>query len=99
MLNALLNDEAGFVVSAELILVSTIAVLGLVVGLSEVSYGINQELEDVGAAFGQVNQGFKYRGATGLKGKFHGSLYNDEWDECDDSCDISCNSAPRPESY
>ena len=30
----LLNDDAGFIVSAELVLISTIAVLGLVVGLS-----------------------------------------------------------------
>ncbi len=29
----LINDEAGFIVSAELILVATIAVLGVVVGL------------------------------------------------------------------
>ena len=52
----LLNDDAGFIVSAELILVSTIAVLALVVGLSEVSFGVNQELEDLGAALGSINQ-------------------------------------------
>ena len=36
ILSALKNDENGFVVSAELILVSTITVLGLVVGLAEI---------------------------------------------------------------
>ena len=35
------HDEAGFIVSAELILIATIAVLGLVVGLSEVAAAIN----------------------------------------------------------
>ena len=35
-LKNLMNDEHGFVVSAELILISTIAVLGLMVGLVEV---------------------------------------------------------------
>ena len=30
----LINDEAGFIISAELVLVSTIAVLGMIVGLS-----------------------------------------------------------------
>ena len=34
---ALINDESGFIVSAELVLVSTIAVLGMIVGLSEVA--------------------------------------------------------------
>ncbi len=52
----LYHDEAGFIVSAELILISTIVVLGSVVGLSEVSHSINQELEDVGSALGSVNQ-------------------------------------------
>ena len=37
LINALINDEAGFIVSAELVLVASIAVLGMVVGLSEVA--------------------------------------------------------------
>ena len=53
-INRLWCDEAGFVVSAELILVATIGVLSLVVGLAEISHGINQELEDVGSAFGAM---------------------------------------------
>src|SRR6476660_7162067 len=59
---ALLNDEAGFIVSAELVLISTITVIGLVVGLSEVSININNELEDVGSAFSAMNQGFSAQG-------------------------------------
>ncbi len=43
----LLNDEAGFLMSAELILISTVLVLGMVVGLTEVSHAINNELFDV----------------------------------------------------
>ena len=46
ILNALKNDENGFVVSAELVLVGTILVLGMIVGLTELSYGVNEELED-----------------------------------------------------
>jgi hypothetical protein len=37
ILNALKNDENGFVVSAELVLVGTILVLGMIVGLTELS--------------------------------------------------------------
>jgi Flp pilus assembly pilin Flp len=98
-LNALLNDEAGFIVSAELVLVATIGVLAMIVGLTEVSFAVNQELEDVGSAFGSINQGFKYNGTVGFKGGVSGSLYNDEWDDCDTQWDISCNSAPQGESY
>ena len=46
ILNALKNDENGFVVSAELVLVGTICVLGMIVGLSELSFNVNQELEE-----------------------------------------------------
>ena len=86
--NALLDDENGFIVSAELILVSTIAVLGMVVGLAEVSNNINQELEDVGSAFGSINQTYKYCGNAGHKGQTGGSHFEDSSDYCDGQWDI-----------
>ena len=51
LLNNLLNDEAGFIVSAELVLIATLGVLAMVVGLSEVAFNINNELQDVARAF------------------------------------------------
>ncbi|MCA8985535.1 MAG: branched-chain amino acid aminotransferase [Planctomycetaceae bacterium] len=99
MFNALYNDEAGFIVSAELVLVATIGVLAMIVGLSEVAFNVNQELEDVGSAFGSINQSFQYKGTKGHKGSIAGSTYNDEWDHCDDACDVSCDVAPTGESY
>ena len=48
MLRELLNDEAGFIVSAELVLIATILVIGLIVGLSSIQHAIVQELNDVG---------------------------------------------------
>ena len=50
MLNQLWNDEAGFVISAELVLVLTIAVLAMIVGLSEVAVAVNTELNDISNA-------------------------------------------------
>ena len=97
LFSALYNDEAGFVISAELVLVATIGVLGMIVGLSEVAFNINQELEDVGSAFGSINQTFHYKGTAGNKGCIAGSKYNDEWDHGDDSCDVSCDVAPTAE--
>ena len=85
----LLNDENGFLVSAELVLIATIAVLGLIVGLSEVSFAINNELEDVAAAFGSLNQSYEQSGSwSNGKGGSAGSSFRDEWDTCDDQWDI-----------
>jgi hypothetical protein len=83
-------DEAGFLISGELVLVGTILVLGVVVGLSEVSHAINQELEDVASAFGSVNQSYRYGGLFGRgKGANRGSGYNDSADDCDSQWDIA----------
>lgn len=85
----LINDETGFIVSAELILVATIAVLGVVVGLSEIAYGVNNELEDVASAFGSVNQSFYVNGThSDDKACTTGSRYEDEPDICDSQYDI-----------
>ena len=92
------QDEAGFIVSAELVLISTIVVLGMIVGLSELSHGINQELEDVGSAFGAVNQTYAYAGCEGHKGWLSGSKFQDEKDFCDGQFDITCDSGSQPES-
>ena len=91
LVKKLWNDEAGFIVSAELILVATIAVLAMVVGLSELSIGINNELEDVGSAFGAVNQSYIYRGAIGHNGRQDGSGFRDGLDFCDGDRDLVCN--------
>lgn len=87
--NQFMNDEAGFVVSAELILVATIAVLATVVGLAEISHGVNQELEDVGSAFGAMQQSYVYQGLrTADKGSIVGSYFEDDGDHCDSQYDI-----------
>ncbi|MEZ6067289.1 MAG: hypothetical protein R3B90_16655 [Planctomycetaceae bacterium] len=59
-LDCLLNccDENGFLVSSELTLVSTIGVLGLMAGLSEVQEDVNGELGDVGGAIQSLDQSY-----------------------------------------
>jgi hypothetical protein len=77
----LLNDEAGFLLSGELILISTILTLGMVVGLSEVSHAVNNELFDVASAFDSVNQGYRYEGMFDDHGSgSYGSHHNDHHD-------------------
>jgi hypothetical protein len=92
------NDDAGFIISAELILISTIVVLGCMVGLAEVSHGINEELEDVGSAIGSINQSFQFSGFSGAKGRIVGSRFYDFKDECDGQFDINCNGGSAPET-
>ena len=88
LMTSLLNDEAGFIVSAELVLVSTILVLGLIVGLSEVALNINNELEDVATAFNCVQQSYKVDGFKGHKGWTDGSRFRDTADFCSGEFDI-----------
>ncbi len=98
MLKNLWNDESGVIISAELALVLTIAVLAMVVGLSEVAVAVNTELNDISNAIGSLNQSFAvtgFRGAdvlgTGkIKSTTGGSRWNDVVDDCDAnlSCDI-----------
>jgi len=84
----LLNDEAGFIVSAELVLVATIAVLGVIVGLSEVALNVNNELEDVGSAFSCIQQSYCVDGNSGHKGWTSNSHFGDEAEFCDGQFDI-----------
>lgn len=58
LLHRLRRDECGLVQTAELVLISTIVVIGLVVGLSEVAGNVNSELRDVGEAFNHASQGY-----------------------------------------
>ncbi len=84
----LANDEAGFIVSAELVLVATIAVLAMIVGLAEVANNVNQELEDVGASFSSLSQTYSVCGTRGHKGRVSGSCFHDDDDFCDGEWDI-----------
>ncbi len=79
MLNALKNDEDGFVVSAELVLVGTILVLGMIVGLTELSFNVNQELEDLGSAIGAINQTYYFTLASGKKVKLSEAGFRTMW--------------------
>src|SRR5436190_7033397 len=93
-----LRDEGGFIISAELVLVATICVIGLIVGMSEVQHAINAELNDVGDAIGKLNQGFFFSGfhKRDMNGVIHAltfvSLFLDTTDTCDcNQCDMACD--------
>jgi hypothetical protein len=62
------SDEAGVVISAELVLILTVAVLGILVGLVEVRNAIVGELTDLGLAFSHLNQSYAFAGLSNWKG-------------------------------
>ena len=97
MLKQLWNDEVGFVISAELVLVLTIGVLAMIVGLSEVAVAVNTELNDISNAIGRLNQSYSFTGFQSPsyrkhKSDYAGSSWSDSIDNCDinDSCDLVC---------
>ncbi len=79
------NDEAGFVVSAELVLVATILVIGLIVGMTSLRNQVVQELVDVGQAIGSMSQSYALAGTKKCGVAWtDGSSYNDKVDFCQD---------------
>ncbi len=91
MLRAIWKDEGGAIVSIEMVIIITVAVLALIVGWSEVAVAVNSELDDISNAVGKLNQTYQYVGfgspinVIKLKNQYLGSAFNDAADDCD-SC-------------
>ena len=88
MLKSFINDEAGVIVSAEIVLVATILVLGMIVGLVELQTAVVAELGDLSVAFGNLDQsystsGFAAQKEGGQKARTFGAAYADSQDVCD----------------
>ena len=89
VLKRLWKDEAGFVVSTELVLLATVAVIGLLTGIVAVRDGVVSELSDVAGAVQEINQSYSYDGGIGHNAASSGTQFNDQLDECDSSDDPS----------
>ena len=93
------NDEHGVVLSAELVLVGTILILGMIVGLVELQCAVVAELSDLGDAIGNVDQSYRIPGMTsfktggGVKAQTSGAAFNDGPDAGDCNAIITCDSA------
>ena len=100
MVKNFLNDENGAIVSIELVLIITIAVLALIVGWSEVAVAVNTELNDISNAVGSLNQSFSAVGFSGtgapqggaakVKSTYAAQVFTDTPDDCDanGTCDL-----------
>ena len=85
LLHALWQDEAGFVITSELLIIVTIAVIGLIVGYVAIRDALVQELGDVAAAIGALDQTYYYTGVSNTCSGAHtdGSSFVDARDMCD----------------
>ena len=54
------RDDNGALISAEYLFVATILILGIVVGLAELRYAINEELSDLANSILSLNQRYNF---------------------------------------
>ncbi len=95
LLGKLWRDECGFIVSAELALITTTGVLATVVGLHAVAGAVNSELNDVSNAIGALDQSYSYNGYCHIGHSWvAGSAYLDTQDDCD--CTVIRETTPHP---
>ncbi len=97
MIKSLWNDEAGVILSAELVLIATILVLGMIVGLVELQTAVVTELGDLATSFGALDQsfntsGFRSTGNGHKKSATYGANVIDVSDSCDcDAITLVCD--------
>ena len=106
MLKRLWSEEVGAIVSAEIMLVATILVIGVIVGLKSVRDSVVTELADVAQALANVSQTYSYSATSGHHAFTAGGSFQDKIDFCDVTCasDLGnskcveiCGSLPRLE--
>lgn len=62
LMQRLWQDEAGAVLSAEMVVLGTVGVLGMTAGISALTDSVNSELSEVGQAFRSFDQSYSVHG-------------------------------------
>ncbi len=62
------RKQGGFVMTSELILLSTTLVVGLVIGLTTMRDAVTSEMEDVAEAIGSLDQSYAFDGMINAEG-------------------------------
>ena len=89
MFRKLINDEAGFIISAELMLVLTLGFTAAAVGAVAIRDALVNEMNDVSHMIGVVSQEYNVTGVSkarlnnGIHGRASGFGYDDDGDDCD----------------
>ena len=72
------RDEAGVLLSAEAVVVGTVAVVGLTTGLTVVAKAVNEELQDVAFAIRSLDQSYSIPAIEGCGARTAGSSFQQE---------------------
>lgn len=72
------SDEDGLVLSAEVVTVGTLGVLGAVVGLNAASTAVDQELKEFAGAIRSLDQSYGYVGHQSCRAWTAGSCYRQQ---------------------
>ena len=107
IVTALWQDECGMIISAELVLVGTLGVLGMVAGISHVRGAVVEEYKELGDSLRSINQSYSYSGFSGCKAFTAGSAYLEDGTEpvihfetvyegCESPCETPCKNGCPP---
>ena len=101
------KDDCGALASAEIVLIGTILVIGVIAGLTSLRDAVVTELADLAGAIAALNQSYSYNGVQAHHVITYGSAFDDKVDYCDLEDGVGSNSkclvlsdaqAPTPES-
>lgn len=92
LLKTFWNDDAAFLLTAELVFLSTIMIISMVVGWTKVSNSAFAELLDLAHAVGNLNQSYAFTGTRhedtdGETSKVLAFAAGSGFDDAADSCD------------
>jgi hypothetical protein len=76
-INRFWNEQEGAIVSAEIMLVGTLLVIGVIVGLKSVRDSVVTELADIAQALDNTSQSYWYNGQRNYYGGSSGASYSD----------------------
>ena len=76
-------EEEGVIISSELVLFSTVVVVGMLTGMQTVRDAVVEELGDFANAIGNINQSYHFAAVTGHHSATAGSFLFDARDDCD----------------
>jgi len=77
------KQSKGFVLTAELILLVTILILGSVIGMVSMRDSLNAEMDDVSEAIGALDQGYEFDGI--VNDQATATIAGSTWDDAIDT--------------
>ena len=87
--NCLWQDENGVILSAELVVIGSVLVIGLITGVTTLQEAVNGEMKDLAGAIGSLDQSYRFSGFTGwsrctglTKAYTAGSWFCNKKDQC-----------------